>query len=345
MLPLTLLDLCVRSICSYLHSDTLSLANLKIPPELRSKLLTNLLSSGMLTDCIFQQLLAPNFHTLQLYGAVRLTDQALLSIAQNCSRLRILELRRCPCVTGPAVRQIFENCIDLEELNLSQCFNVSDDAFVFDNETNHHHILRKLELLDISECHLVTDRAIESLAVRCSRLTSFCCASLPFITDDSVVKLLQQCTNLQVFDCSHCDEIGPETIQTLARFCPNVRILLVAGCYQIREHSIVEAVQRLTQLKILSLKECNQLRNKTLTALAHSCTQLEFLDVSWCTFDSESFPALATSPIATSLRSLSISWCNLLDSVTFEQYVTCFYNLTKIDVSWRTLTDHTVEVP
>lgn len=122
-------------------------------------------------------------------------------------------VRRCPCVTDSGIIQILEKCTDLEELVLSQCLNLTDAVFTFKNEARHRHCLRKLESLDISECHLLTDSALESLAGRCSRLTSLCCSSLPLLTDNGVIALLQHCTNLQVFDCSHCDEISSETIQ------------------------------------------------------------------------------------------------------------------------------------
>lgn len=78
MSPLTLLESCLRFICSAINSGNLSLANLNIPLELCSKLLNCMLSTGMLTDNSFKQLLMPQFQTLQLFGAVRLTDSAFL---------------------------------------------------------------------------------------------------------------------------------------------------------------------------------------------------------------------------------------------------------------------------
>jgi hypothetical protein len=39
-----------------------------------------------------------------------------------------------------------------------------------------------------------------------------------------------------------------------------------------------------------------------------------------------------------------ISWCNFLNSHTFEKDMKNFCNLTELDVSWRTLTDHTIHV-
>ena len=52
--------------------------------------------------------------------------------------------------------------------------------------------------------------------------------------------------------------------------------------------------------------------------------------------------ALAASPTAACLQSLSLSWCNLLEDEGFSDCLTHFGNLTSLDLSWRACSDSTL---
>lgn len=53
------------------------------------------------------------------------TEENLVLLSENCSKLRVLSASRCKWVTDHAIRILCERCTGLEELDFSSCYQVS----------------------------------------------------------------------------------------------------------------------------------------------------------------------------------------------------------------------------
>ena len=52
------------------------------------------------------------------------TEENLLLLAKNCTKLCVLSVTRCKYVTDQAIRNLCECCKDLQELDVSSCYKV-----------------------------------------------------------------------------------------------------------------------------------------------------------------------------------------------------------------------------
>ena len=59
------------------------------------------------------------------------TEENLIILANNCSKLCVLSVRRCKYVTDDAIKKLSECCNDLQELDVSSCYKVSTNLVVF----------------------------------------------------------------------------------------------------------------------------------------------------------------------------------------------------------------------
>jgi hypothetical protein len=97
----------------------------------RHPLLTSLdLSGGVLSDQLVFAALPPPLRSLDLSHCSRLSDAAVVVLAQRCSQLTRLDLSCCSELTDAAVFALAVRCPALASLSLSRCHHVSAAAAV-----------------------------------------------------------------------------------------------------------------------------------------------------------------------------------------------------------------------
>ena len=77
----------------------------------------------------------------------RVTDDILITIAENCAELKSINLSTCDNITNAGVMGIAENCAGLTTISLTGCDNITDATLISHAENSEYldHIkLRKI---------------------------------------------------------------------------------------------------------------------------------------------------------------------------------------------------------
>lgn len=122
---------------------------------------------------------------LDLTFSVRITDPSVIAICENLKTLKVLKLRRCRALTDVSVKMVAD--------------------------------LPKLEVLDISECELLTSAAIvDGIARKHNDVLLELYLSALHICDKAIAKVTENIPNLRVLDLSccfnHVDDVSVQMI-------------------------------------------------------------------------------------------------------------------------------------
>ena len=120
------------------------------------------------------------------------TDNIVISIAENCAGLTNIDLDRCAYVTDNAVIAIAQNCVGLADIHLVWCWNITNDAVIAIAKN-----CVGLTKINLHGCRRVTDAAIITLAERCAGLTSVILDGCEDITDAAIFTLSKNCEYLE----------------------------------------------------------------------------------------------------------------------------------------------------
>jgi hypothetical protein len=172
-----------------------------------------------LADSSIQTLICHNSSTLtylSLAGCNRITDDAVLSIAEYCPKLEHLDLRACGLISDVSIQAIAENCPRLHHLNVGR---------VRDRE--------KITMQSINLIAQKTQVAVLGLA-GCD------------VTDECLI-LLAKCrgSGLERISLNNCYRITNKTVQAYVKYCPNLSVFEMKECHWITDWgSVAELVSR-----------------------------------------------------------------------------------------------------
>ena len=119
-----------------------------------------------------------NLRILSMAGPVPssscIQDEAIISIAENCNKLKSINLSGCKCITDNAIISIAENCNKLTSINLSRCKIITDDAIKTISNN-----CKELESLNLKKCYLITDSGpgMDEIMTNCLRLRTMVLSS------------------------------------------------------------------------------------------------------------------------------------------------------------------------
>ncbi|ETM02339.1 hypothetical protein L917_01175 [Phytophthora nicotianae] len=171
-----------------------------------------------------------NLRKLQLNQMERLTDEFIVSLAQNLPDLEEFSVARCSHLTNVAVKGILEACRGLKVLDVSDLHLITDECF--EPVREHGHALRRVSM----RCCLgLTDVAIEHIAFGAkSFLETLEMSSVSQATDAAMMALVEHCaTSLTTLDISFCRKIAEDALGILADGTENLRSLVLWGCTQV----------------------------------------------------------------------------------------------------------------
>ncbi|OQS06770.1 hypothetical protein THRCLA_01208 [Thraustotheca clavata] len=132
-------------------------------------------------------------------GQSKITDGALLSIAEHYPDLEVLRLRFCSQVTDIGMVRIAMQC-------------------------------HRLRHLDLNNCGFISDQTVSALAQHCSNLRWLSLSWCVHITDDSIVSLAQSCLHLEELLIIWCTQLTDMSIQALVAHAKKLKCLHVNGC-------------------------------------------------------------------------------------------------------------------
>jgi len=124
------------------------------------------------------------------------TDDIVITIAENYKGLTTIYLSLCKSITDAAIVALAENCEGLTLIWL-RCCNITDAAIITLAEN-----CAGLKWIRLEGCIELTDAAIIALAERCVELTMIKLRWCENITDAAVIALAENCEYLENIDCN-----------------------------------------------------------------------------------------------------------------------------------------------
>jgi Leucine Rich repeat len=150
----------------------------------------------------------------------RLTDDALQSIAANCSGLRSIRLNHCVKISDTGVSAL-SACRSLELITLDYCSITDASLLALAN-------VRGLRSVNVNNCLAITDIGVRALVRRCALLH----IEIQYntnITNASLFSIAKHCPNIIHLNVGYCTKITDEGIEPLLRSAPTMQ-LNTLGC-------------------------------------------------------------------------------------------------------------------
>lgn len=167
-----------------------------------------------MTDADLEWVVAPdcpNLTSLNLQSCGRITDAAVIALAQGCPKLLSLNLRNCSRITSRGIIALTQGCSQLLSLNLHGCEKITDVAVIALSQG-----CPELSSLDLEWCIKITDAAVIALSQGCPRLSFLNLTFCQLLTDESVIALAQGCPGLATLSLYACYKVTYAAVIALA---------------------------------------------------------------------------------------------------------------------------------
>lgn len=175
--------------------------------------------------------------SLEVHSCDQLTNTGLLALTNYQISLRELDIGLCTRVTDQSLVHICKNLVNLEYLNIQRCRAVTDLGIA------ELHKLKKLRLLNISQCELLSIEGLEK---------GIC---------------LEENDTLEELDISslNLDQTG---LITISERLPKLRVLNLSYCFNaVTDTSIQVLFKNQLHLQILKISHCDKVSDAGLTGM------------------------------------------------------------------------------
>ncbi|KAI5804372.1 hypothetical protein EDC01DRAFT_416780 [Geopyxis carbonaria] len=219
---------------------------------------------------------------LKLNDCNQLTDASVLALAENCPQLLEIDLHRCHQITDESVIHLFSNLKHLRELRLAYCELLTDGAFL---QLPPNKTYETLRILDLTDCGLLTDDAVEKIVKMAPRLRNLILAKCRHITDRAVHSITKLGKNLHNLHLGHCSHITDRAVRALVQSCTRLRYIDLACCLRLTDASVCQLAQ-LPKLRRIGLVKCNNITDFAIQSLVRRTNTypcpLERVHLSYC---------------------------------------------------------------
>ncbi|KAF7996702.1 hypothetical protein HCN44_002348 [Aphidius gifuensis] len=216
-------------------------------------------------------------------------DRVVLNIANNCCKLKYLNLKKCSLVTGNSINKLAQ-LVDLEhliveELNLNEncIYNIANNC-------------KNLKSLNISESKNVQKSDIMKIG-ELKFLEHLELCNLKSVDDDGLINIIHKCCNLKYLDIKRCSNLTKNALVEIKKL-KNLETLIVTGVHDIDD----EFISHLYNLKYLNCSE-SKVTDIGIKNVIKNCPSMEKLSVidTKITVDSPSFAAQETNKRSTNI--------------------------------------------
>ena len=252
-------------------------------------------------------------------------------VKRGIKRVQILSLRR-------SLRDVITGIPNLESLNMSGCYNVTDNclahAFIVE--------LPNLVILNLSLCKLVTDISLGRIAQNLKNLETLELGGCCKITSHGLVCIALGLKNLKTLNLRSCRHVSDQGIGQLAGSTSGhgtlgLRTLILQDCQKLTDTSLkyiseglpnlhslnlsfcgsvtdtgLRSLAKMPSLRELNLRSCDNVSDIGVGFLADGGSRVNALDVSFC----ERIGDQSLSKVSQGLfhmHSLSLSACRITD--------------------------------
>lgn len=264
----SLMRLNLRSVtldqCTHLtDADIEILANNVDGIQLENLSLVDLFAVTDLSVCKIVKKYGPTLLSLNLSGCVLLTDNAVVSIRENCGRLRTLGLGKLSNLTTPALIALFLTHPDKQpDASSSSQHSSSSNRISFASSSS-------------SSTSTSSTNAVFSVTPSIGPLEAVNLQSVVAVTDDVIIELTHMGKNtLHTLDINGCHQVTSKAVIALWKNCsPRLKNLDISFVRNIKEDTLGLLVDSSPRLESLSVWGCTQLQNHFFNG--HSNFELE----------------------------------------------------------------------
>ena len=240
--------------------------------------------------------------TLKLNSFGISSSESFLRLIPDLQALTTLELRNGhEGVTDAVVQSIIKHCHNLNELNLSNCGQLTDSAFTQvnapsfnDKQSQQKGSPSKIFLGSRAEAELLSEiKRIQDINSASSTTTLSPMIGLRKIKrielenvriTDVTLKLAFQFDDLRHVNLSLCKSIGDEGFRYLADQNPHIEVLIAKQC-NLRGETVLHIAEKCPRLRRLDVEACLSITDDSIQKLPRFCRQeanLQFIDLSFC---------------------------------------------------------------
>lgn len=127
-----------------------------------------------------------------------LTCTSLLSVSQNCPKLRCISVEYNNKFQDAGVCELVQRCPLLEKVHLNSCGITSQTALYISQ------YCRNISVLDLRYCSSLTDDVVKQIVVGCAYLRVLNLSLCFHVTDTSVEQIISKCVALRGLYLVHC---------------------------------------------------------------------------------------------------------------------------------------------
>ncbi|XP_013177189.1 PREDICTED: uncharacterized F-box/LRR-repeat protein C02F5.7-like [Papilio xuthus] len=170
-------------------------------------------------------------NTLEVHSCDQLTNTGILALTTHQVTLKELDIGLCTRVTDQSLVHICNNLINLENLNIQRCRAVTDLGI------SELHKLKKLKILNISQCELITKEGLRKgiCAEENTVLEDLDIHSLN-LDQTGVIMLSEKLPNLRSLDLSYCfNAVTDASIQVVFKNQVFLHTLKISHCDKVSD--------------------------------------------------------------------------------------------------------------
>lgn len=209
-----------------------------------------------------------NFENLvHLSFSLEITNDVAISVLNNCSNLKYLDVSMCYCITKRALHTL--TCLkNLEYLMLPRgCILIGE---IIKNISN---VCKKLKHLEMIECLIKLPLALDPLSdLRYLEYLNFSCVE--DLQNSTIILIADRCKNLKYLNIERCYSITESALLTLT-VLKQLETLNVASIESVTDEFIV----RLKNFKYLDFHGCKNITENGIIQVMKQCPDLEYLDI------------------------------------------------------------------
>ena len=233
----------------------------------------------------------PNLQGLDLTGCKYVSEVAIVELVSQAPRLQWLQLSGVVLTDGTvsAIARTFSKLVELELCDEPLVSAVSvRDIWTYS---------RKLRVLRLARCPLLTDKALPSRIKRGGEGETGMEKPLPhrpstWLDDMPALILRHTAVDLRVLDLSYCTKLTDEGIEGVLVHAPSLHTLSLGGCTNLTDRSVEHICKLGVQLGAVTLAHVWQVTDAGIMKLARACSGLKSVDLAcedtlfleWCVY-------------------------------------------------------------
>lgn len=294
----------------------------------------------------------PFVRDLNLRGCIQVEHYKRAEVvAKACNNLVNATLEGCRNFQRSTLHSLLKGNIKLVNLNLTGLSTVTNGTCKIIAKT-----CPSLETLDISWCTRMDARGIRIIIQECTKLKDLRASEIKGTSCLELAQVIFETNNLERLILSRCTDLTDQALQIMMHGknpeidvftnAPSVpvrrlRYLDISRCYQISDAGIKALAHLTANLQGLQLNGCSHIGDEGLASVLATTPYLTHLDLEEVYRLTDDFfkDSIAKAPFASSLKHLSISYCDQISDAGMIPIFQACTSLQSVDMDNTNISD------